>query len=165
MYNNAVTTTNLSKQYGRQMVLNNVSIQVKPGQIYGLVGNNGAGKTTLLRILSGLTIEKSGEYTIFDESEYSKKNEARRRVASLIEEPGFFPFMTARQNLLVLVGSSSLHQRTCVIKQRMQRCCSQTGRIELLLRGLQRCTRYTRLLMTYLSPASSVSSQTKKRRP
>ena len=99
MYNNAVTTTNLSKQYGRQMVLNNVSIQVKPGQIYGLVGNNGAGKTTLLRILSGLTIEKSGEYTIFDESEYSKKNEARRRVASLIEEPGFFPFMTARQNL------------------------------------------------------------------
>lgn len=99
MYNNAVTTTNLSKQYGRQMVLNNVSIQVKPGQIYGLVGNNGAGKTTLLRILSGLTIEKSGEYTIFDESENSKKNEARRRVASLIEEPGFFPFMTARQNL------------------------------------------------------------------
>lgn len=99
MYNNAVTTTNLSKQYGKQMVLNNVSIQVKPGQIYGLVGNNGAGKTTLLRILSGLTIEKSGEYTIFDESESSKKNEARKRVASLIEEPGFFPFMTAKQNL------------------------------------------------------------------
>lgn len=64
MTNTAVTTTSLTKRYGETSALNNISISVERGSVYGLVGPNGAGKTTLLSLLAGLREPTSGSLTV-----------------------------------------------------------------------------------------------------
>ena len=61
-------TNSLCKNFRKQKALDNVSIHVKQGDIYGLIGRNGAGKTTLLRIISDLSAPTSGEYRLFGKS-------------------------------------------------------------------------------------------------
>ncbi|MCI8513417.1 MAG: ABC transporter ATP-binding protein [Lachnospiraceae bacterium] len=89
----------LVKQYGATRALNAVDIDVKAGEIYGLVGNNGAGKTTFLKILTGQTMADAGEVSLFGYTGESEKNRARKRIGALIESPGFYHKMTAEQNL------------------------------------------------------------------
>ena len=60
-----IETNNLTKQYGEQKSVANLSIHVKKGRIYGLLGRNGAGKTTTMKMLLGLTSPTSGEVHIF----------------------------------------------------------------------------------------------------
>lgn len=89
-------TNNLSKVYGTKTVLNDVSIHVPKGSIYGLVGKNGAGKTTLMRIICGLTQQSAGNYTLLGKS---NDDSARSRMGILIEKPGIYEHMTATENL------------------------------------------------------------------
>ena len=58
-------TNDLTKTYGKKKALDNVSIHVAKGDIYGLVGRNGAGKTTLMKITGGLANATSGSYSVF----------------------------------------------------------------------------------------------------
>ena len=60
MSNYIIETKHLTKQYGTQKSVADLSIHVEKGRIYGLLGRNGAGKTTLLNILAGIRLEKSG---------------------------------------------------------------------------------------------------------
>lgn len=92
-------TKNLTKQYNKQIAVNNVNIEIKKGDIYGLVGKNGAGKTTLLRMVSGLTIPTNGELEMFHETSLEGLNKARKRTGCIIETPSFFPYLSARKNL------------------------------------------------------------------
>lgn len=92
-------THKLTKTYGKQTVNKDISITVKEGQIYGLVGRNGAGKTTLIRMITGLASKTSGEIELLGESKESKLNKAREYTGSLIESPAFYPEMTAKENL------------------------------------------------------------------
>ena len=55
---------NITKKYGKDTVLNNVSVQIESGKIYGLIGRNGAGKTTLLSILTAQNPANAGEITL-----------------------------------------------------------------------------------------------------
>ena len=55
-----IETENLTKQYGKKKALDNVSIHVAQGDIYGLIGRNGAGKTTLMKIICGLSRQSGG---------------------------------------------------------------------------------------------------------
>ncbi len=89
----------MTKQYGNQIAANNLNIEVKRGEIYGLVGKNGAGKTTFLRMISGLSSPTSGEIELFDETSKEGLNKARMRSGSIIETPCFFPYLSARKNL------------------------------------------------------------------
>lgn len=92
-------TNNLTKLYGDYAALNNVDMQLKQGQIYGLVGKNGAGKTTFLRIIAGQTYASSGGLTLFGASSEGELNAQRKRIGTIIETPSFYPYLTARQNL------------------------------------------------------------------
>ncbi len=60
-----IETDHLTKRYGKFTALDNISIQLKEGEIYGLIMKNGAGKTTLMRILAGLSIPTSGHILLF----------------------------------------------------------------------------------------------------
>jgi ABC-type multidrug transport system ATPase subunit len=77
----------IQKKYGKNTVLDNLSITLKQGEIYGLIGKNGSGKTTLFRILTGLIQGYNGNVAITS------------KVSAVINSPSLFPNMTAFQNM------------------------------------------------------------------
>ena len=89
----------ISKKYGTASALDDVNLEIKRGEIYGLVGNNGAGKTTLMRLIAGHSFSDAGTMTLFGEAEPDNIRRNRKRTGFLIEEPGFFLSMSAAQNL------------------------------------------------------------------
>ena len=91
-------TKALTKQYGHQKAVDNVDIHIKKGAIYGFIGRNGAGKTTCMRMIGGLAKPTSGEISMFG---YAGKDlsKVRSRVGCLIEAPGVYPNMTAKENI------------------------------------------------------------------
>lgn len=95
-----LTTEKLSKQYGRQKAVDCVSLHVRKGEIYGLIGRNGAGKTTLLRMLSGLAAVSEGEISLFGKSA-KEAGVLRERIGALIENPGVYANMSAYENLKI----------------------------------------------------------------
>lgn len=92
-------TNSLAKRYHNQLVLNNVNIEIKKGDIFGLIGKNGAGKTTLMKIICGLTNPSNGEINLFGETSPKGLNKARTRTGTIIETPSFFPYLSAKKNL------------------------------------------------------------------
>ena len=90
----------LCKSYGKYKALNNLTLHVPKGAIYGLVGRNGAGKTTLIRILCGLQLPTSGEYTLYGvRSTNGDIAKSRRRIGAVVETPSIYLDLSARDNL------------------------------------------------------------------
>ena len=94
-----IKTYNLSKKYKNSDALLDVSINVKKGDIYGLVGDNGAGKTTLLRILAGQSDASSGSFELFSTSNEKELSEIRKHTGVIIESPSFYPNLTVEKNM------------------------------------------------------------------
>lgn len=95
-----LTANALCKQYKHFKALNDFSIHVPKGAIYGFVGKNGAGKTTLIRLVCGLQYATSGDYTLYGVNSGSKGIEtARRRIGAIVESPSIYMDMTAEENL------------------------------------------------------------------
>lgn len=96
-----IETHNLTKKYGEQVSVSALNIHVRSGRIYGLLGRNGAGKTTTMRMLLGLTAPTSGKVEIFGKPFVGNEKRILPRVGSLIESPGFYPNLTATENLKI----------------------------------------------------------------
>lgn len=95
-----LTTDGLSKDYGHFKALNNLSMQIPKGSIYGLVGRNGAGKTTLIRMICGLQQPTSGNFKLYGVDSKSKEIiKARRRMGAVVESPAIYLDITAEENL------------------------------------------------------------------
>lgn len=92
-------TNNLTKTYQGVDALNDVSITMESGKIYGLIGQNGAGKTTLMRIVAGLSFPTKGDIELFGQTGEKALQIERKRIGCMIENPGFIPNMTAKENL------------------------------------------------------------------
>lgn len=108
MENIILQTQNIVKSYRRFKALDNISITLKAGHIYGFIGENGAGKTTLMRILTGLSFPTSGTYSLFGKEKPEKMRDIRRRIGSTIEAPTLYPEYSAYRNLelqRVLLGN------------------------------------------------------------
>lgn len=91
-------TRALTKQYGRHRAVDQVSMHIKKGAIYGFIGRNGAGKTTTLQMISGLASPTAGEIELFG-CRGRELSRIRSRVGCLIEGPGLYGSMSARDNL------------------------------------------------------------------
>jgi ABC-type multidrug transport system ATPase subunit len=102
-----VETEGLTKRYGSRragrIVVDDVSMTVRPGEVYGFLGPNGAGKTTTLRMLLGLIRPTSGTARVLGRA--AGRSDVTSRVGALIEGPGFFPYLSGRDNLRVPTGS------------------------------------------------------------
>lgn len=98
MSNLILETKGLKKLYGKQFAVNEVSLKIPKGSIYGLLGPNGAGKTTTLKMLTGLLYPSAGEIMVFNEPWQRKHLE---RIGALIESPALYGNLTAVENLLV----------------------------------------------------------------
>ena len=92
-------TNSITKKFNNFTALNNVSISLEQGKIYGLIGQNGAGKTTLMRMIAGLSYPTSGGIELFGESKPKEVQKELRRIGSLIEYPSLNGNMTAKENL------------------------------------------------------------------
>lgn len=95
-----LSTNNLSKQYKNFKALDKLCMHVEKGSIYGFVGRNGAGKTTLIRLICGLQLPSSGNYTLYGrENTDPKIRRSRRRMGAVVETPSIYLDMTAEDNL------------------------------------------------------------------
>jgi ABC-2 type transport system ATP-binding protein len=86
----AVDAKELTKKFGNIQALNNITFNIKQGEVYGLIGPNGAGKTTTLRIISTLILPTSGTASIFNIDVVKQPNEARKILSYLPEEAGVY---------------------------------------------------------------------------
>lgn len=82
-----------------QPILQQLSLQVPAGSIYGFLGPNGAGKTTTLRLILGLLKKQQGSVTLFGKELATNRLEILRRLGSLIEQPSLYLHLTGRENL------------------------------------------------------------------
>jgi len=90
---------NISKRYGSIQALDNVTITIDQGSVFGILGPNGSGKTTLLGILLGVTNANTGHFSWFDNA---SKDENRQRIGSLLETPNYYSYLNAVQNLKIV---------------------------------------------------------------
>jgi len=96
-----LTANALCKQYHNFKALNNLTMHVPKGSIYGLIGRNGAGKTTLIRLICGLQYPTSGDYTLYGiKGDDCKIGKSRRRMGAVVETPSIYLGMTAEENLM-----------------------------------------------------------------
>ncbi len=109
-----IETKNLTKQYGTQKSVADLNIHVKQGRIYGLLGRNGAGKTTTMKMLLGLTQPTSGEVTIWGKPLRTNEKKLLPRIGSLIESPGFYPNLTATENLRIFATLRGVPNRNAI---------------------------------------------------
>lgn len=123
-----LATKNLTKNYNKTSALQNVNLELKQGEIYGLVGKNGAGKTTLLRILSGQAFPTEGSISLFGTSSESELNRERRRIGSIIETPSFYANMTAEQNLEYYRIQRGIPGKSCVKEALTEVGLANTGK-------------------------------------
>lgn len=94
-----IKTKNLSKSYENTTVLNNVELEVKKGELLGLLGNNGAGKTTLLKLLCGLLEPTYGSVEISRNTPWYERDKVLVNLGIMIETPVFYEHLTAYENL------------------------------------------------------------------
>ena len=104
-------TANVSKIYGKHKVLDKVSIEIKRGMIYGLIGENGAGKSTFMRTIMGLITIDEGDIELFGETGMKGLQQARRKMGQSIETPALYPELTAHQNLQVQAANGGVSER------------------------------------------------------
>ena len=88
---------NLHKRYGKIHAVNNVSLEIHKGNVYGILGPNGSGKSTTLGIVLNVVNKTSGEYSWFDGT--MQTHEALKKVGAIIERPNFYPYISAKENL------------------------------------------------------------------
>lgn len=93
-----IQTNNLTKSYGKSIAVNNVSLTLNKGDIYGLIGKNGAGKTTLFKMIMGLAQQSSGSIDFFDNNSQLNASIVRRSIGFMMGT-SFYPYLNAHDNL------------------------------------------------------------------
>lgn len=92
-----LTLTNLTKKFGPITAVNNLTVTIEKGNVYGILGPNGSGKSTTLGIVLNVVNKTKGSFHWFDGN--VSTHEALKNVGAIIERPNFYPYMTASQNL------------------------------------------------------------------
>lgn len=114
-----LTTDNLTKVYGDRRAADSISLHIKKGDVYGLIGRNGAGKTTILKMICGLSHPTSGSVTFLGKTGAELSSEMHK-IGSLIESPSLFLKMSAYQNLkikCILCGKNDDEYIKSLLKQ------------------------------------------------
>ena len=104
----AILTEGLTKHFGARTAVDNLNLQVRPGEIFGFLGPNGAGKTTTIGMLLGLVRPSAGRAVVLGHDIQRQPAEALRRVGAMVESPSFYPYLSGRDNLRVLARAGGL---------------------------------------------------------
>ena len=109
-----IQISNLTKQYGKEIILKDINITFEDGHIYGLVGPNGCGKTTLMRCICGFSHPNNGRI-IVNKKLIGKECDFPHDTGIILESPSFLPQYTGLKNLLILAGVSQKISKTHII--------------------------------------------------
>jgi ABC-2 type transport system ATP-binding protein len=105
-----IETSGLTKRYGNGVLaVDSVGMSVRRGEVYGFLGPNGAGKTTTLRMLVGLIRPTSGTATVAGHEPGDPAGLAK--IGSLVEAPGFYPYLSGRENLKVVADFAGVNHK------------------------------------------------------
>lgn len=108
MKNIVLQTKNLTKKYGDFTALDRVSVSLKKKHIYGFIGGNGAGKSTFMKIITGLSCQTEGDYSLLGKEREPEREKMRKYIGSMIEAPALYPNYSVFRNLelqRILVGN------------------------------------------------------------
>ena len=134
--------------------VNDVSLEVPPGAVYGLIGANGSGKSTLIRVLSTLVLPDAGEVTVFGFDVVRDSMQARQLINRVSADPSFFRQMSALENLLFFgkvygLGASDVRTRSVEICDRLGLSRThQRQMVKELSRGQQQKIAVARAFLT-----------------
>jgi ABC-2 type transport system ATP-binding protein len=95
----SISATALRKTFGDVTAVKDLSLNIRPGEIYGFLGLNGAGKTTTIRMLLGMARPSSGTVSLFGTEVKPGRHDIWQRVGYLVETPHAYPDLTVRENL------------------------------------------------------------------
>ena len=99
-----IETKALSYTFGTQTVIDQISLKVSEGSIYGFLGPNGAGKTTTIKVLLNLLQTEKGKVFLFGKDLHKNRIELLSKIGSLIEQPALYPHLTGMENLINRAG-------------------------------------------------------------
>lgn len=114
----------LSKIYGQQLVLDDVSLSLKPGQVTGLLGPNGAGKSTLMKILACFIPQSSGSVSVYGYDVIKSSLKVRQLIGYLPENNPLYPEMYVREFLLFIANLCNLRKQS---RARVEELIALTG--------------------------------------
>ncbi|EAC4705370.1 ABC transporter ATP-binding protein [Listeria monocytogenes] len=122
MTERALQVTNLHKKIRKREIINGISFEVMPGEVFGFLGPNGAGKTTTIRMIVGLIKPTSGTILIGGKDIRKNFTEAMRGLGSIVENPEFYSFLTGQENLAYFARMDS-----SIKKERIQEVTELVG--------------------------------------
>lgn len=102
--NFAITTHNLTKNFGDFTAVDHISFDVKKGEIFGFLGANGAGKTTAIRMLCGLSLPSSGEATVAGCDVYKENEKIKKNIGYMSQKFSLYDDLTVRENIKFYAG-------------------------------------------------------------
>lgn len=114
MQNSLLRTENLVKIYKKRKVVNQLSVEVNPGEVVGLLGPNGAGKTTTFYMITGFIKPNAGKIFIGEEeiTDLPMYKRARKGIGYLSQEPSIFRKLTVEENILAILEMQNLDKKT-----------------------------------------------------
>jgi len=95
-----VQLSNVTKRIGKRTIIDQLSLDLQPGEVYGFLGPNGSGKTTTIRMMVGLMKLSGGEITIKGHSIQTSYEKAIRQVGAIVENPEMYKYMSGYKNLI-----------------------------------------------------------------
>ncbi len=116
----------LTKSYGAVKAVDDLSLEIAPGEIYGFIGHNGAGKTTTLKAVTGILTFDSGEIEVAGHSIKSEPLECKKRIAYIPDNPDMYEFMTGHKYLSFIADVFGIDTDT-----RKKRIGEYAGKLEL----------------------------------
>ena len=127
---NAIRVESLTKKYKDKLAVDNVSFEVKKGELFSLLGVNGAGKTTTIKMLSCLISSSSGDAFINDKSINFNSDEVKKIIAISPQETAVAEGLTVKENLSLICGLYNFSKEKCEAK--IKELCDLLGLCEIL---------------------------------
>ncbi|WP_455465049.1 ABC transporter ATP-binding protein [Candidatus Hodarchaeum mangrovi] len=128
MKQNGIKVTNLVKKFGDLLAVDDLSFEVKSGELFGLLGPNGAGKSTTINIMTGLLHQTSGTAIIGGYDVRSNPQKIREMIGVCPQEPAFYPYLTGRENVEFFGNLHGMPKD--LLKQRTDKLLELVGLVE-----------------------------------
>ena len=127
----AIDVRGVTKKFGTRTVVNDIAMQVRPGEIYGFLGPNGSGKTTFLRMLCGLLTPDGGEGKCLGLDFRRESAEIKKRVGYMTQKFSFYEDLTVEENLDFIARLYGMSQRKSAVEKSLERLGMTARRTQL----------------------------------